>query len=234
MNLSNDLAPRMNSANGTHRRGFTLIELLVVIAIMGILIAVLLPVLAKARKSAVTVNCASNLRQIATAFNNYLNDTRGMVFWRGANVTLDGMDWYVYGGQETGNVNTGQNGLFNRIVPRPLNPYMKGNVAIFRCPADDRESSHWTGGVSHFEWVGTSYNFNAIGHPANSQNDMRGLAGSRITRVRDSARTVMFLDASLVYPGDWHGKKKGNICMADGHVVHAATPPATGGEYLWF
>lgn len=216
------------------KNAFTLVELLVVIGIIGILIAILVPVLARARRSAVTVNCASNLRQVATAFNNYLNETRGMIFWRGADPSVDGMDWYVYGGTETGNLNTGQAGLFNRFVPRPLNPYVANKLEVFHCPADEEHTSPWAGGSSHFAWVGSSYNFNALGAPGNPITTPNGLAGKRISRVRDSARTILFLDASLVYPGDWHGQQKGNICMADGHVVYTARQPATNGEYSWF
>jgi prepilin-type N-terminal cleavage/methylation domain-containing protein/prepilin-type processing-associated H-X9-DG protein len=54
--------------------GFTLIELLVVIAIIAILAAILFPVFAQAREKARQATCQSNLKQISTAFNMYIQD----------------------------------------------------------------------------------------------------------------------------------------------------------------
>lgn len=60
------------------KKGFTLIELLVVIAIIAILAAMLLPVLAAAKRRAQRINCVSNLKQVNLSFRIWEGDNNNL------------------------------------------------------------------------------------------------------------------------------------------------------------
>src|SRR4051795_13408576 len=75
------------------RRAFTLVELLVVIGVIALLVALLLPVLGRARESANQVKCLSNVRQIAAALVSYANDNRGWMPGAAMGQQRQAQDW---------------------------------------------------------------------------------------------------------------------------------------------
>ncbi len=73
-----------------NRDGLTLIELLVVIAIIGILAALLLPVIAHAKTRAQQIQCASNLHQLGLALQEYATDNKAYPYGQGQSLSEPG------------------------------------------------------------------------------------------------------------------------------------------------
>ena len=71
----------MRAGRGLHRAlGFSLVELLVVIGIIGVLLALLFPVISSVRRAAAATKCLANLQQWTQAYQAYLNTNNGRSF----------------------------------------------------------------------------------------------------------------------------------------------------------
>jgi prepilin-type N-terminal cleavage/methylation domain-containing protein/prepilin-type processing-associated H-X9-DG protein len=99
-----------------HRTGFTLVELLVVVAVIALLIGVLLPALAGARKSSQKVTSSANLRQLAIYKNLYAEDFK---------------DWYPMVVVTQGGIGTGNKNRYLSAEDLAKNQYGYGGYAGF-------------------------------------------------------------------------------------------------------
>ncbi len=162
---------RNRHPSGLHRSGFTLAELLIVLAILSILAALLFPIFAASSEKARQAACASNLRQIGTAFQEYADDDDG-VFCSLRQPTLrycpDSLIW---------------SGM--------LAPYLDG-TGVFFCPSSAHPLIAEAGGAAFDALGDTPVNDAQLSLGMNAGLDPAGEYGCFVAQAEhgpDSART---------------------------------------------
>ncbi|HEY1717426.1 MAG TPA: prepilin-type N-terminal cleavage/methylation domain-containing protein [Verrucomicrobiae bacterium] len=239
------------------RRAFTLIELLVVIAIIAILAALLLPALSAAKAKARQSTCLNNLKQVTLGIHLYAGDHDDTL--PGIVITNDmpwSYQWRFF--KELTKSYDGLNG--------PSSPQDK----LFACPADtfyylNANPTPLLHTSMHDDpWADySSYWFSRLNLVTNPMtgDSYHGIAGRKISSIRNTVKTLMVVDQPGVFAYSWHqpqsltnpgpnpiNDSKNMTGFVDGHVNYIKfywdenstqgtepwqyNPPA-GYEYQW-
>lgn len=227
---------------------FTLIELLIVIAMIAILASMLLPALNRARETARSSSCKSNVRQLGMAFLYYASDFGDML-----------PKWYFSGG--TVGLYWTANLSLNNYLPR------KSFLCPGRTVPHPSEASYakWSDGKTYTKeewfWLLPDYGYNTY-FLGGSQNDICGGVPALLSGVKNPSGKVMAADSarnpaditgnlgrfsgyckivpaytasdSIAWPRH-NGETECNVVWVDGHAsgVRSAANGETGAKALY-
>lgn len=214
----------ISASKAVRQHGFTLIELLTVIAIIGILAAILIPVVGRVRDSARASVCASNLRQIGNAAHLWGNENGDRL-----------VPVRMLAGRTSGLT---QDYYFSRdfipfaldVPPTPLDRYsfgVVGNESIFVCPTAYNDH------LGRIAPQRPAFTYSMNGH-TNGGSDAMGqeaFNNALWTNVQTPSQTAIFFDGrkaggsnwwlNHLIPGnftDFVHSGAANVLYVDGHV----------------
>jgi prepilin-type N-terminal cleavage/methylation domain-containing protein/prepilin-type processing-associated H-X9-DG protein len=216
-------------------KAFTLVEMLVVIAILAILASLLLPGLSRAKRSAHSVQCSNNLRQLQLAWLTYATDLEDRLV----------PNWHTWNGASWQSASSTSNSwvvgtAFNNdssagIRQGALWPHTQSD-GLYRCPSD---KSMWPcqGHLAPRPFnIGLNLALNG-GIDGNTGRNLDPLVVLTVAEIRQPSGMASFLDkheesvTSGLYvveprqnqrwwsiPGERDRGHGANVAFADGHV----------------
>lgn len=221
--------------------GFTLVEMLTVIAVLGLLMAILLPVLAKARDKADQASCVNNSRQLVLGWTLYAQDHLDRLV-----PNVDGLmggftNWVA--GHMANKLDAKDARLLVDSSRSLLAPYLQ-QPRVFKCPADESQfprsvsmncrlnptryiggSPRWVGGLGArytifrklSDVVGPDQIFVILDEDADSINDAYfavDMSNTGNPEGQGTSRQYFWID----YPAAYHARGA-TISFADGHIL---------------
>src|SRR5580692_8687926 len=203
----------MTTPNPCHKQeAFTLVELLVVIAIIGLLAALLLPVLQQGKVRAQRIVCENNLREIGLAHHLFGNDHGGKFPTQVSTNDAGSMEYVSAGQQIPGNF------YFSYKLSLPLANSL-GTPQQLYCPAD---LERWAStNFNRFNNWNLSYAIGVESDPLNSSSILAVDRNFPSLHIPPFSPSLSIGIIPSITGARWdkglHGYK-GNVLFADNHV----------------
>jgi prepilin-type N-terminal cleavage/methylation domain-containing protein/prepilin-type processing-associated H-X9-DG protein len=205
-----------------NKKGFTILELLVVMVILGILAAILLPVLSRVRESGRRIQCTNNLRQHGIAWYLYLDDHEERFPPYGDPID-GGVGTLTFGGKG-GEIGDPSSAAEYRAINRYVDIYNEDNPAkeLFHCPNDIKPNAT-AANKTTFNQFGCSYSLSSYIYLFGSFTDL----SPRPFRTITSPKNKVYMERCNANNTPGHGgsgKDPGNqltpvmVLFVDGHV----------------
>lgn len=196
-------------------KGFTLLELLLVVAVIAILAALLLPALGRAKAKAQRPACMNNLRQINVGVRMYADDSSDAFPPPKYNFPPDAFTDYT-------KIMKSYLGMTDASSER---------ARLFACPADtfyydynDRVSQSLHLQSRYYD---SSYAFNGGNFPMGELPRWPGIAGRKLSSIKEPDKTVLVAEFAALAPYSWHqpagasghyNNAQDMVGFVDGHV----------------